>query len=260
MLKHTPVESAYPKIERHLTTLPSPIQFQNKSLLQTAQEFLLNYKLIQLCTAEQQQEIFKHLKITRYHSNELIFHKNTSCNELTLVLRGSIKLAWNVCEGKQIVHRFIPAGCLINIVPLISRLNLTHDHIAHDAAVIATIPGPIFYSILKQNHQVSLASLELICNRNHLLFDDFYHQSTQSLKGRLARQLLLLVEYFSYQRDQATALNIKLSQENFAELLHTSRQSINKELLWLAQQGIAEVKYNQIHILNLEKLRSLIHL
>ncbi|GAA5013154.1 Crp/Fnr family transcriptional regulator [Acinetobacter puyangensis] len=260
MLKTAHLESAYPKIEKKFTTLPAPIQFQNKSLQHTAQEFLLNYKLIQLCTPEQQQEIFKHLKISRYHSNEMIFHKNTSCNELTLILRGSIKLAWHIADGKQIVHRFIPAGCLINIVPLISRLNLTHDHVAHDATVIATIPGHIFYSILKQNHQVSLAVLELICNRNHLLFDDFYHQSTQSLRGRLARHLLLLVEYFSYQDKQDTTLNIKLSQENFAELLHTSRQSINKELLWLAQQGIAEVKYNQIHILNLGKLRSLIHL
>lgn len=62
------------------------------------------------------------------------------------------------------------------------------------------------------------------------------------------------MDYHSYQDKDKILLNLKLSQENLAELLQTSRQSINKELAALSNQNIIEVKYNQIFILDFEKL------
>jgi DNA-binding GntR family transcriptional regulator len=65
------------------------------------------------------------------------------------------------------------------------------------------------------------------------------------------------VDYHSYQDKDKILLNLKLSQENLAELLQTSRQSINKELAALSNQHIIEVKYNQIFILDFAKLSNI---
>lgn len=240
--------------------LSSPILYyvNDKELVEQAKQHLLKNYFFDLCTTEQQNQLIKSIKISRYHHGQMIFRHSIPCHEVTLILSGAIKLGWNSSDGKCIAHRFLPTGFLINIVPLVSRRPMMHDHIAHDSTIIATIPGKVFLSLLQQNPQFAYTIFELICKRNHLLFEDVYHRVSQPLRVRLAREFMILVNYFSRQEQQSIKITIKLSQEHFAELLQTSRQSINKELLWLSQQGIAEAKYNQITILDIKKLRALI--
>lgn len=241
--------------------LSSPILYyiQDKDLLEQAKQYLRHNYFFDLCTEEQQNQLLKSIKIARYHHGQLIFEQHEAGQNITLILNGAIKLSWNTPEGKCITHRFLPTGFLINMVPVVSKRPLMHDHFAHDSTIIANIPGQVFLSILQNNQQFAYAIFELICIRNFLLFEEVYHRSALPLRIRLAREFCLLVDYFSKQEDNKIRITIKLSQEHFAELLQTSRQSINKELLWLSQQGIAEAKYNQITILNLKKLKALVH-
>ncbi|MCE1270654.1 MAG: Crp/Fnr family transcriptional regulator [Acinetobacter sp.] len=241
--------------------LSSPILYyvNDKDLIEQARQHLFNNYFFDLCTAEQQEQLMKSIKISRYHHGQTIFRQGIACNELTLILKGTIKMSWNIDNGKCITHRFLPTGFLINIVPLMSKRPLVHDHIAHDATIIATVSGEIFLSILQNNPKFSYNVFEMICKRNHILFEETYHRASQPLRIRLAREFMILVDFFSKQEAEGIKITIKLSQEHFAELLQTSRQSINKELLWLSQEGIAEAKYNQITILDLKKLKALLH-
>lgn len=52
---------------------------------------------------------------------------------------------------------------------------------------------------------------------------------------------------------------LKLSQENLAELLKISRQSIRKEIQWFVEEGIIETKYNHISVKDIDKLKALLH-
>lgn len=225
---------------------------------QWAEQQLSHCSFIGYFTQEEKDYFFSHIKIKHYFNGETIYQRSEACHEIIFILKGTVKMGWNTESGKHVIHKFVPSGILLNIIYFMSGTSLEHDYIAHEATVLAVISGQVLKNVLKQNPQALYQIFEMICKRNRLLDNDVYHQNTQDLKAQLARQLIYLMEYFSSQSQEGVKLNIRLSQENFAELLKTSRKSIKKELSWFVEEGIIETRYNQINIINAERLKKLI--
>ncbi|MFT4021579.1 MAG: Crp/Fnr family transcriptional regulator, partial [Acinetobacter sp.] len=224
-----------------------------------AEKILSEYKFMDFCTDHEKNYILNNLKIHHYFSGETIYNRNKVCDEAIFVLKGTIQMGWNSAEGKHLIHRFIPSGSLLNIIYLMSGAKLQHEYIAHEAVTLAKIPEHVFKEILNKNHKVLHHFFELICKRNCFLDNDIYFHHVKGLRAQLARQFLYFLEYFaSYSNQNIVKLSIKLSQDNFADLLKTSRQSIRKEIAWFVQEGIIEAKYNQFLIKEPERLRTLI--
>ncbi|ANF83214.1 transcriptional regulator (plasmid) [Acinetobacter sp. NCu2D-2] len=223
-----------------------------------AEEQLLQCKFMENISDLERQELFSKIKIKHYFSGQTIYQRNEECNELIFILRGTVQLGWHTELGRYIIHKFIPSGILLNIIYLISNSLFEHEFIAHEATVVAVIPKEVFLPILNNNSKMLYDIFRLVCQRNRLLDNDIYNQSTQSLRVQIARQLLYLYEYFSSQQNGIIKLSIKLSQENLADLLKTSRQSIRKEMQKFIDEGIIESKYNQINILDIDGLRNIL--
>ncbi|MEQ1246029.1 Crp/Fnr family transcriptional regulator [Acinetobacter soli] len=223
-----------------------------------AEKILAECAFMHACSTQEKSALFSEIKIRHLYQGQVLYSRNQSCREIVIILSGALKLGWNSYDGKYLIHRFIPMGALLNIVYLISESAFEHDYVAHEATVIATIPEHIFKTAIQNNAQMLYQVLKLVCQRTRLLDNDLYHLSTQPLKVQIARQLIYLIEFFSTQTQQGIEVVLKLSQENLAELLKISRQSIRKEIQWFIEEGIIETKYNHISIMNIEKLKSLL--
>lgn len=223
----------------------------------SAQDILLNCNFMNYCTEIEKQKLYESIRIKHFYQGQMIYKRNQKCAEIFIVLSGVIRLGWDAEDGKQIIHRFIPSGILLNIIYGLPHIQLEHDYIAHDATIIATISSNIFQNILKQNSQVLYTIFQMVCRRNRLLDNDIYNQSVQSLRIQIARQLIYLIEYFSSQNNDLIKLDLRISQENFAELLKISRQSFRKELQWFLDEGIIESEYSQIYIRDVDKLKAI---
>ncbi|MEN8549992.1 Crp/Fnr family transcriptional regulator [Acinetobacter soli] len=226
--------------------------FINKSIL-----ILENYQFIQSLSHTEKSTLIQQLKIRKYYHNQTVYNQNDSCTDINILLEGALKLGWSTSSGKYHTDIFVPSGTLINIVPIVTGQPLLHDHIAQGRTVIANLPGQLFIDVIRNNADALFMVLKLICVRTQLSREQNFIHSTETLQTRLAKKLVFLVDYHSYQDKDKILLNLKLSQENLAELLQTSRQSINKELAALSNQNIIEVKYNQIFILDFEKLSNI---
>ncbi|MDS7936062.1 Crp/Fnr family transcriptional regulator [Acinetobacter sp. V91_7] len=224
-------------------------EFIHKSI-----RILENYQVIQSLSNTEKSTLIQHLKIRKYYHNQTIYNQNDPCTDINILLEGALKLGWSTSQGKYHTDIFVPSGTLINIVPIVTGQPLLHDHIAQGRTVIANLPGQLFMDVIRNNADALFMVLKLICVRTQLNREQNFIYSTETLQTRLAKKLVFLVDYHSYQDKDKILLNLKLSQENLAELLQTSRQSINKELAVLSNQNIIEVKYNQIFILDFEKL------
>lgn len=258
MLKNTSQTSTYPSTVYYpVNSNPYHHLSYAENYKDLAKNYLLEYVFFQNLNAEEQNTIYKNIKIKHFNHNHIIHTQNDICNELNLVIKGTIKINWLSHDGRSIIYKFLPSGFLLGFLAIISKQDLAHSHIAYGHTIVATIPSQLFINILKNNSTALYAVLELICQRNLLLFDDIYLQNTLNLRIRLARQLIFLIKYFSNAKEGNIKLSIKLSQETLSELLNTSRQSVNKELSWFSQQNILDVKYNQIYIIDYTQLQEI---
>jgi CRP-like cAMP-binding protein len=79
---------------------------------------------------------------------------------------------------------------------------------------------------------------------------------TQSISQRLAQRLLFILEGYG-NRSSIQDFNIQISQDQLANMLTISRQTVNQELNTFEKQGIIQLGFKKIEVLDLEKLKKL---
>ena len=79
---------------------------------------------------------------------------------------------------------------------------------------------------------------------------------TQSISQRLAQRLLFILEGYG-NRSSIQDFNIHISQDQLANMLTISRQTVNQELNVFEKQGIIQLGFKKIEVLDLEKLKKL---
>jgi CRP/FNR family cyclic AMP-dependent transcriptional regulator len=144
---------------------------------------------------------------------------------------------------------------VINFIPVMDRRGSMHDQRAHGSTTLFHIPGSALFDLLAREPALLRNVLDLICLRSRALHGRMGKTALAGFRARLADQLLGLAEWHGKKTERGVELTIKLSQEDLAALLAASRQSINKELRWLVQQGIVDVRYSRITVIDLEALR-----
>lgn len=80
-----------------------------------------------------------------------------------------------------------------------------------------------------------------------------------SIHGRVAATLMSLVHFYSGQGPGAAEGDdafpmVRLSQNDLASMLGLSRQTINKELGRLVEEGAIDMRYKRIRIVDAERL------
>ncbi|MCH4247178.1 MAG: Crp/Fnr family transcriptional regulator [Acinetobacter populi] len=219
-----------------------------------AKYLLSNNDFIQYCSDKEKEILFKNLKIKKYFDNQNIYIKGQQCEEVFLVVEGTIKIGWYTQNHSFIFYHIakkMKKNSLLNFTYLIGSGEIEHDYIARGRVIIATISKNILFEILKNNNEVQYVLLSVICNNFCALIQNEYFRAILPLRVRLAKRLVLLYE-MSENGDQQ--IKTSFSQEDISELLQSYRQIISKELDWFKKQGIVELKYKKINILNLEKL------
>ena len=79
----------------------------------------------------------------------------------------------------------------------------------------------------------------------------------ETLPVRVARALLTLVAAHGRVQADGVAIDLKLSQEEFADMLGLTRQRVNRELNAFAARQIISTAYSQIRVLDLAALKNL---
>jgi hypothetical protein len=77
---------------------------------------------------------------------------------------------------------------------------------------------------------------------------------TQSISQRLAQRLLFILEGYG-NRACIQDFNIQISQDQLANMLTISRQTVNQELNLFEKQGIIQLGFKKIEVIDIEKLK-----
>ncbi|MGC2967663.1 Crp/Fnr family transcriptional regulator [Paraburkholderia aspalathi] len=188
-------------------------------------------------------------------NGELIFARDEACDDIQVVLSGAIEMSWTNSAGVRAVAVYMWPNEVINFIPVMDRRGSMHDQRAHGSTTLFHIPGSALFELFAREPALLRNVLDLICLRSRALHSRMGKTALAGFRARLADQLLGLAEWHGKKTERGVELTIKLSQEDLAALLAASRQSINKELRWLVQQGIVDVRYSRITVIDMDALR-----
>lgn len=186
-----------------------------------------------------------------------IYAEGDRGDHLLLVLSGSLELSIGNTEGKRVIMNYISPTEISNFIPVLDGGLITHHYRAHGKTVLACIPRPVLLQQLQTQPQLMSAIIAMLCQRNRQLQDYASYLALATFRSKLAARLLYLAAKYGRNTAAGIDINIKLSQENLASLLATSRQSINRELRWLVEKNIVAIEYSKVTVFDLQALKRL---
>jgi CRP-like cAMP-binding protein len=195
----------------------------------------------------------------RLSAGQPLFERGQPAHGLCTVLRGALRVGAVQRDGSASMLATLEPGPWFGEISLIDGLPRTHDAVAEGPTEVWCLPQQALLDWLEQHPAAWRDIARLACDKLRVCFEVLEDQSQLPLPARLAKRLLLLARGYQSGPPESSSerLRLRLAQEQLAQMLGVSRQSINKALGGLAQAGLLALHYGEIELLDRAGLQAL---
>lgn len=187
-------------------------------------------------------------KLKVLQNQQILHQKNEAADGFYCVVSGRIRVSNFTIQGKELVLTWIQPGNWFGEISLIDGQPRTHDAHAEDTTTILKVPKITFEQLFIKNQVWSHYIMRLLCQRVRASFSLIDETGCLSLKGQLCKRLIIMQQGLQEQQLQSMELNI--SQDVLAQLIHSSRQTVNKILQSLQADNVIALRYGRLIIIN----------
>lgn len=202
--------------------------------------------------------ILSHAVQQNFDKEQAIFHSGDAFNGLYAVLKGSVRLGYIDIEGKESVAAIVEPIMWFGEISLVDAQPRSHDAIAIQKSLILHIPSSAIQKLLQEQPIFWYHIAQLTSQKLRFAFLELISIQTQTLKQRLAQRLMFILNGYGNHL-MIEKKTIHLSQEQLAQMLTCSRQTVNQELQTLEKQNILRLSFRKIEILDLAELHRIAH-
>lgn len=205
-----------------------------------------------------QQKLVKDAFVRRYRRGETIMAAGEDPPEILMVLQGMIFFELLHPDGRKFTG---PApdslGELLGLLPILFEELLPYNLLARQPTTMLCISRQALFDILAQEPHLMAPVFQLMSQRFFFQLNQGIHALIQRPRERLVKTLLDLSRRYGVKTDQGTVIDVGISQDDLSFMLSLSRQSINKELRQLADDGVIATAYGTITIIDHDRLQQL---
>jgi CRP/FNR family transcriptional regulator, cyclic AMP receptor protein len=182
---------------------------------------------------------------------EHLFMEGDDGDALYVVIEGKMKLTRAAADGRENLLSVIGPGelSLFDPRPRTSSASAVTD------AVLASLKHEALMPWLRERPEVSLHMLRALAQRLRRANDVTADLVFTDVPGRVAKNLLDLAERFGNQESDGLHVHHDLTQEELAQLVGASRETVNKALADFAARGWLQISARSVLILDQERLR-----
>lgn len=174
-----------------------------------------------------------------------IFHQGDRLDRIGIVRRGEVGLYQRVGSRNLLINVLSP-GDVLGDIPVLSENPMLYTARMLSNGSILMLKETDLRILLRSRPHIASRWLISVAGR----MERTQRRLLEVLSGGLEAKLSLLLI------DQAKGGKVKLSQESLAQLLGAKRESVNRALRHLAQEGLVETSYGSILILDPRELAS----
>ncbi len=193
----------------------------------------------------------------RLAKKELLFFRGSTPDALFCVEVGIVRLCVTGSSGREAVLGLVTPGHWFGETSIFTGEARSHDAIAVVESELLAVPATALHELVDRRPDYLLQFLRLMGLRYRSTLERMDGAILQLLPARLARKLLEAYRVESLLPGAAPKVVLHLSQEDLGHMLGVSRQSINKVLKQWEEQGVIEVSYRSLMLLEPQMLEAL---
>jgi CRP-like cAMP-binding protein len=199
-------------------------------------------------------------KPRRIAAKEQIFARGDRAAQFFLILDGLVKVTASSSEGKEIILAILGPGELIGEIASMQGTE-------HSASVVAIEPTDIlaferqeFLDLIHKDHEFALSLLKTVCSRLKGASELAEDLSFLPLPVRLAKRLISLAHTYGIMSPRGMRIGLHLCQQELANMVGTSRESVNKQLALWQGKGLISTRKGYLTIRHIPTFAAQYHL
>jgi len=189
------------------------------------------------------------------HKGEVLCRKGEEGNTLYMIIAGKIKIVRQSRNGDEAILAVLSAGDFCGEMALLDGLPRSADAFAVEDTSIYVLTRADFFSCVVNNERAVKTILSTLSKRlrnaDDFLADIFF----LNVSSRLVKKLLELAENNGLPEEDGGDIRLDITQTTIAGMIGATRESVNKELRVLREQGLIEVAEKKIMLIDVNKLR-----
>lgn len=194
-------------------------------------------------------------KMRKLKRGESVYLPSDSSDDILLVAEGRVKICHATPEGKQSILGFIDPGEIFGELALLDS-NSTREGSAEAAekSVIVAIPKNELLAIVQKYPSIVLGVTKLIGMRRQRIEKRLRNLLFRSNRDRVIHLLLELTEKYGRQTEAGVELQIRLSHQEMASIIGSTRETVTVFLGQLQAEGLLTIARRRITLLAPDKL------
>lgn len=193
-------------------------------------------------------------RIKSYKAREEVFHKGDAGAQLYVVIRGRLKALTTSLDGDDVVFGVMGPGEVFGEIALLSEHPRTATVTAIDKCELLILDRRDLLAFLRANPDASIKLLGLLADRLKGVSELVEDTHFLNLPVRLSKKLLAFAQAYGERGDDGLRINLKLSQEEWGDLVGATRESINKQMRAWTEEGVIRVDAGHVVIVDEDSL------
>ncbi len=194
------------------------------------------------------------LGTVRLRRGEVLFHEGDTGDKLYVVADGKVKLGRTSSDGRENLLAILGPGQMFGELSLFDP--------GPRSATVTAVTDTVFYSLshddllqwLDGRADVAHGLLAQLASRLRKANDVVADLVFSDVPGRVAKALLDLANRFGRTADDGVHVHHDLTQEELAQLVGASRETVNKALADFASRGWLRLEPRSVVLMDVERL------
>jgi CRP-like cAMP-binding protein len=183
-----------------------------------------------------------------------IFKEGDIGDRLFVVVEGKLKLGTSSDDGRENLLSILGPGDMFGELSLFDPGPRTATATAVVDSRLLSLANDQVISWVTAHPQVSLQLLGRLAQRLRKANDVLSDLVFADVPGRVAKAIIELGERFGTKKDDGLHVNHDLTQEELAQLVGASRETVNKALADFASRGWVKLEPRAVVVLDYERL------
>ena len=190
----------------------------------------------------------------RLRRGDVLFHEGDSGDKLYIVTEGKVKLGRTSADGRENLLAILGPGQMFGELSLFDPGPRSATVTAVTDTVFASLSHADLLRWLEGRPAVARGLLTQLAGRLRRANDVVADLVFSDVPGRVAKQLLELARRFGDRREDGIHVHHDLTQEELAQLVGASRETVNKALADFAARGWIRLEPRSVTIIDVQRV------
>jgi CRP/FNR family transcriptional regulator, cyclic AMP receptor protein len=196
----------------------------------------------------------KQLRPVDFPLGHIVFAQGEPGDRLYIIISGKVKIGNRSPEGQENLLTIMGPSDMFGEMSLFDTGPRTSSATTITEVRAVSMDRDALRSWIADRPEIAEQLLRVLARRLRRTKDNLADLIFTDVPGRVAKQLLLLAQQFGTQEDGALRVTHDLTQEEIAQLVGASRESVNKALADFAQRGWIRLDVKTVWICDSERL------